>query len=172
MGCFFEREPVAVDPLRIEAWWPGLPPCPYYMVDNNMWSREVDGAPLNRRGWVFQERFLTVRNLSFGAKRLFWEFNCLRACETFPHGLPSAIKSNDFKVSNEEELKTWYWPAKTKGPDDPDPDSFRLWFFLVTGAHYVPHRGGYLLGNLFTTSLLSLTNKIRLSGRGGNTQRI
>lgn len=60
----------------------------YYVFDSNMWSDEITDAPLNHRGWVFQERVLARRVLHFGQRQMGWECNELDALEVFPKGLP------------------------------------------------------------------------------------
>lgn len=104
---FFPRVPNLVKPLKVEATWTDLTPGYYVVVDDGMWKRKVDQAPLNQRAWVFQGRFLTGRNLSFGMNRLFWECEELRACETFTEGSPTSIKT-EFKVSNPNALAQYY----------------------------------------------------------------
>jgi hypothetical protein len=59
----------------------------YYLVDVQIWRDEVDDAPLSRRGWVFQERFLARRILHFGPRQLAWECQEFEALEMFPQGL-------------------------------------------------------------------------------------
>ncbi|KAH7398591.1 heterokaryon incompatibility protein-domain-containing protein [Pyrenochaeta sp. MPI-SDFR-AT-0127] len=67
----------------------------YYILDSQLWMDEVDDAPLNQRGWVFQERFLARRILNFGSRQLAWECLESKALETFPDGLHefSAVSS-------------------------------------------------------------------------------
>ncbi|KAF4635203.1 hypothetical protein G7Y89_g2896 [Cudoniella acicularis] len=60
----------------------------YHLFDGKIWEDEVTCAPLNRRGWVFQERILARRVLHFGRRQLAWECRQLDAMEIFPHGLP------------------------------------------------------------------------------------
>jgi Heterokaryon incompatibility protein (HET) len=62
----------------------------YYVLDGDMWDDEISNAPLNKRGWVFQERFLARRVLHFGERQLGWECRELDALEMFPEGLPRA----------------------------------------------------------------------------------
>ncbi|CAI6088594.1 unnamed protein product [Clonostachys chloroleuca] len=147
-GLFFPRNVITAHPFLVQATWTGLEPGTYCLVDDSMWSREVDEAPLNQRAWVFQERFLSTRNLSFGAKRLFWECGGMRACETFPGGLPGPIKSVEFKVSNTNELNKLFPVEKKKkkkaDKDAVDPAALKAWLLMVTGAHAnIPQEGGF-----------------------------
>jgi hypothetical protein len=47
-----------------------IPSGSYYCIDS-VWENEVIDAPLNKRAWVFQERYLSPRILHFGARQLF-----------------------------------------------------------------------------------------------------
>jgi hypothetical protein len=55
----------------------------------------VSDSPLNRRGWVLQERLLCPRLLHFADDQLFWECFTENKCEGFPGGFPGcwSIKS-------------------------------------------------------------------------------
>lgn len=59
----------------------------YYLVDTSTWKDGVDQSPLCERGWVTQERALSVRTIHFGKQQLFWECMCENASEVFPKGL-------------------------------------------------------------------------------------
>jgi Heterokaryon incompatibility protein (HET) len=142
MGCFSERNPILVNPLRIEVSWSGLTAGTYCAIDGDMWDREVDCAPLNQRAWVFQERFLTPRNLSFGARRLFWECQERRACETFPTGLPSCITATQLRVSDATALEKSYTRQTMSKEEEAKYEAVRAWLRLVTGAEMPPIQGG------------------------------
>jgi len=74
-------------PSEIVLEFDGLPQT-YYIFDGNIWNAEIDDAPLNNRGWVFQERVLARRVLHFGQHQIGWECPELAALEVFPNGLP------------------------------------------------------------------------------------
>ena len=103
-GLFARRrsslvEPVAVDvpsDLHLEEQV-AYPQGQYFLYDFDVWKQEVDDAPLNRRAWVMQERFLSPRSLHFGTKQLFWECRKSEACEAFPLGLPSHLPRTNTK---------------------------------------------------------------------------
>lgn len=101
-GLFFDRNPSLVSSgLASVDWKADMPKgaCRFYASD--LWADEVSIAPLNRRAWVVQERFLARRNLHFGSQSLFFECHELEACEAFPSGLPNyfhGLMDNDFKV--------------------------------------------------------------------------
>ena len=52
--------------------------------DNSLWSREVDNAPLTRRGWVLQEQLLAQRTLFFSPTQALWECGQGRRSESCP----------------------------------------------------------------------------------------
>lgn len=58
------------------------------IVSERGWSDHVKNAPLNRRAWVFLERFLSRRILHFTTNQIFYECPTARACETWPLPLP------------------------------------------------------------------------------------
>jgi len=76
----------------------------YYIIDGHIWKNEIDDAPLNERGWVFQERFSARRILHFGPRQLAWECYESEALEVFPDGLhqiPTLVsmsKSHAYKM--------------------------------------------------------------------------
>ncbi|KAL8993670.1 MAG: hypothetical protein Q9169_006170 [Polycauliona sp. 2 TL-2023] len=51
-------------------------------------------APLAKRAWVVQERLLAPRVLHFAKTQLYWECNGLRACESWPEGMPQEQHAN------------------------------------------------------------------------------
>jgi hypothetical protein len=90
IGCFFDRKSTwrcqirAILNDKIEFY-----ECfPY----SELWSRQKI-EPLERRGWVVQERFLSQRIIHFTTEQIFWECDEKSACEMFLHGYPSGIVS-------------------------------------------------------------------------------
>ncbi|RMZ87916.1 hypothetical protein DV736_g4856, partial [Chaetothyriales sp. CBS 134916] len=63
----------------------------FSIIEEDFARDELLGNPINRRGWVLQERLLSHRILHFGAQQVFWECRECLACETFPKGVPKAI---------------------------------------------------------------------------------
>ena len=93
-GCFFNRSSLLIQPLRITNARNGLEDLPhgtYLCVDWDIWTNDVDDAPLTCRAWVVQERLLSRRVLHFGRRQVLWECRETQACETFPHGLPPQL---------------------------------------------------------------------------------
>ena len=90
-GCFRDRNPDHVRPIRVHANWetahtpylPGKLTC----VNAYLWLTGIDRSPLCKRAWAFQERLLSPRILHFSKQQMFWECNKSTACETFPNGL-------------------------------------------------------------------------------------
>lgn len=77
--------------------------------------RDVDYAPLSKRAWVVQERFLSSRVLFFGATQMFYECCESSVCESFPSGraqceLGWEPKKLDHK--NTTPMKAWQAAAK------------------------------------------------------------
>ncbi|KAH8671600.1 heterokaryon incompatibility protein-domain-containing protein [Xylariales sp. PMI_506] len=69
-----------------------------YRVYNDMeWSQSVENAPLNKRGWVFQERMLSPRIIHFAQNQLYFECRELRASERFPSRIPNRFVINTFR---------------------------------------------------------------------------
>jgi len=66
------------------------------ILDPNFWNRIVDGAPVNRRAWVLQERLLAPRVLHFCEGQIAWECRHLDAAESYPNGAPTCqLKSGE-----------------------------------------------------------------------------
>ena len=63
----------------------------YYLVNGHVWSDEIEETPLQNRGWVFQERVLSSRNLHFGPTQLAWECQETSALENFKNEIPPGI---------------------------------------------------------------------------------
>ncbi|KAK3500382.1 heterokaryon incompatibility protein-domain-containing protein [Neurospora hispaniola] len=90
-GCFFDRDPSSIRPLRLHINWEHSSGY-YYAAGSHRFAYNVASAPLYRRGWVYQERTLAPRIIHCCAKQLYWE--CLEsiASESFPKGLPHCIE--------------------------------------------------------------------------------
>jgi hypothetical protein len=76
VGCFFERNAILAQPLRVRIEsFKGLysPTNLYDIVPQDFWSHEVADAPLNQRAWVLQEQFVSGRIVHCGKNQLLWE---------------------------------------------------------------------------------------------------
>jgi hypothetical protein len=58
------------------------------ILDVSFWERHVDDTPVNRRGWVLQERLMAPRVLHFCQDQIAWECRDLEAAESARTGLP------------------------------------------------------------------------------------
>ncbi|KAI4208923.1 MAG: hypothetical protein LQ351_008096 [Letrouitia transgressa] len=76
----------------------------YYVQNANVWHDEIIDAPLNKRGWVFQERSFACRVLHFGQRQLGWECQELDALEIFPKGLAPALATSSLSKSKVASL--------------------------------------------------------------------
>lgn len=90
IGCFWDRNPLLAQVCKVHLTWELPFKGSYYCLDGSLWPRNIGEAPLNRRGWVVQERILSPRVLHFGVQQLFWECHEVEACESFPDGLPES----------------------------------------------------------------------------------
>ena len=59
------------------------------ILDASFWSNRVDNAPVNRRGWVLQERLMSPRVLHFCHDQVAWECCGFDAAEGQPEGMPN-----------------------------------------------------------------------------------
>ena len=87
-GCFAERTLLDVSQCIIEAKWNSHPSQNYVCWIPDIWDYAVDNQKLLQRAWVTQEIVLSPRVLHFSEHQMFWECLELRACETFPLGIP------------------------------------------------------------------------------------
>ncbi|EMT74328.1 hypothetical protein FOC4_g10002434 [Fusarium odoratissimum] len=62
-----------------------------WIVDNELWDDDIENAPLQSRGWVFQERFLSPRILHFAERQIAWECGEISALEMFPKRVPPGL---------------------------------------------------------------------------------
>lgn len=99
----------------------------YYAFDGDIWADETENAPLSKRGWVFQERFLARRVLHFGQRQIGWECRELSALEIFPDGLPQTLlhTTKPFIHHQLEKLERSFQSATEKASVD-------MWHNLVS----------------------------------------
>lgn len=73
-----------------------IPETQYFdIVERDYWDWNIHTGPLHGRGWVFQERHLSCRVLSFTQRQILFEcFECAK-CETFPDGIPHYASDKD-----------------------------------------------------------------------------
>lgn len=100
-GLYFERDLRLVDKPQID-WKVKREPNPNVvavekclLVENEFWEEQVSRSPLNIRGWVVQERWLSPRNLRFGTREVFFECAQSTFCERFPDTFPEILQEGD-----------------------------------------------------------------------------
>jgi hypothetical protein len=107
-GLFQTRDPVWVTPagIRVRHEWHNR----NYAIrlSGNIWEEWVTNSPLNKRGWVFQERLLSPRTIHFSTQ-MFWECREHHACETYPEGLPLQERQSDLLLKD--------WPQAANQPN-------------------------------------------------------
>ncbi|PVH73312.1 HET-domain-containing protein [Cadophora sp. DSE1049] len=130
-GLFHPRNPLAIRPTKIpltrEDTELGKR---YWAVNAQVWQRNVEGAPLNRRGWVCQERLLSPCTLHFGIDQLYWECRTQTCCEFYPTGLPFIVPG----VSKTKALFAMIESQLLNNSSDHDKiavDGYRLWDDIV-----------------------------------------
>lgn len=91
-GCFTVRDPALINSPMVSL--PGPEPnrsSQYRVSIPEVYNQDITDAPLNSRGWVAQERYLSKRQLSFSARQVYWECKGLVASEQFVAGIPDAL---------------------------------------------------------------------------------
>lgn len=103
-GLFFDRNPAFVPPFRAIIGRDGQEKA--VAVTAGGWCRDkLEKEPLNRRGWVLQERLLSPRILHFGRTHMSWECQTEMLCETWPIIFPSSAYSrSSFNLKAEYTL--------------------------------------------------------------------
>lgn len=86
-GLFRERDSALVRPPVVATQWHQSP---LLILFTRHLQRELDKAPLNRRGWVLQERLLSRRIIHFTSDQVVLECGTGITSETFPAGLAGA----------------------------------------------------------------------------------
>lgn len=89
-GLFFKRDADLFGQARLPDLTlnhlPGI--TDWISIDYSMWSTQINNSPLNKRGWVLQERVLAARIVHFSKQEVFWECREQQLCESFPRALP------------------------------------------------------------------------------------
>ena len=102
-GCFKDRDVSLLHRCTIKSEWDNQDNVTWEIIDSDFWYARVDKAPLNKRGWVMQERWLSSRVLHYGWDQILWECSEFDACETYPGGLPKPLHDarSGFKLDPE-----------------------------------------------------------------------
>jgi hypothetical protein len=107
-GCFVERDPSIVLPYKFTTRFHGTPNIPFLLVHVDSWENNITNAPLNRRGWVLQERMYAPRVLHFGSDHIFWECTERVAAEITPM-LDKESKQFIKSPLKTEEFRSLFW---------------------------------------------------------------
>lgn len=95
-GCFSTRDPTRVCPTFIALDLTASGPSTYQISQSgdSAYHKDITRAPLNKRGWVVQERYLARRQLSATKCQFYWECHDLLASEEFRCGYPADASAN------------------------------------------------------------------------------
>lgn len=124
-GLFRSRDPEHIRPGFVRAAFATSEYKFYHIFDKNYSDRQVFAGPLQRRGWVFQERILAPRTVHFTEDQVFWECFAELKCEAFPCGIPLSFPLKDFD---------WLWKpseVRTIQQDRRWIHVFNIWNDLV-----------------------------------------
>ena len=137
-GCFKDRDQSLLRRCIIKSEWNNQKNVTWEIIDADFWDARINRAPLNKRGWVMQERWLSPRVLHYGRDQILWECNELDACETYPGGLPKSLRNADsgFKLDPDIERNIWQQDGRTKDGrtiTESDPEFYhrRTWSSIV-----------------------------------------
>lgn len=86
---FHSQNSLLSQPCVVSATWVGLQAGVYLCVNEYAWDRHVQDGPLNKRGWVLQERVLAPRTIYCASDQLWWSCADTDPCcnEAFPNGV-------------------------------------------------------------------------------------
>jgi hypothetical protein len=88
-GCFTRSKPMVLT-LDLEP----VGSMEVQLQPRTLFYDDLMEAPLNRRGWVAQERFLARRQISFAESQVYWECQELVASEQYPAGIPKSMRDS------------------------------------------------------------------------------
>jgi len=86
-GLVFERNLLSMNPHRATVKVLKTQESVQLQVFPGKWFLVPFEVPLNKRGWVFQERILAPRIVHFTKNQVFWECCSLEASEVLPQGV-------------------------------------------------------------------------------------
>jgi hypothetical protein len=90
-GLFFERDPAAAVPCIFKFKPQEEPSESFLIIQTYTRQSSLEKQPLQKRGWVLQERLLARRLIDFTSKELMWRCRQTQASESFPLGFPSNV---------------------------------------------------------------------------------
>lgn len=122
-GCFRKRNEAGIQPLRLISN-PLLTPIklgfydndPSYITSDQPEENQKTGGKLGHladRGWVFQERILSLRIVHFAEEEVYWECRKLGASESWPDGgtfwLPSRPRLEyGLSSKSSDKYRSWH----------------------------------------------------------------
>ena len=132
-GCFRDRDASLLQRCIIKSEFDNRNNKTWEIIHEEFWETRINQAPLNRRGWVMQERWLSPRVLHYGRDQLLWECRELDACETYPDGLPKPLRNalSGFKLDPELLTPLEYWRQDDNTESHPDEVHRRTWRSIV-----------------------------------------
>ncbi|EXA29679.1 hypothetical protein FOVG_18847 [Fusarium oxysporum f. sp. pisi HDV247] len=115
-GLVFDRKALCINPCRATVRSSETQEDVRLEAFPKKWRLRPSEGPLNKRGWVFQERTLAPRIVHFTKDQVFWECYSLEASEVLPHGVPDQSSTHFDKSvgiistsSNIQQVKLrWY----------------------------------------------------------------
>ncbi|SPJ72403.1 uncharacterized protein FTOL_02131 [Fusarium torulosum] len=115
-GLVFDRKALYINPCRATVRISETQEDVRLEAFPKKWRLRPSEGPLNKRGWVFQERTLAPRIVHFTKDQVFWECYSLEASEVLPHGVPDQSSTHFDKSvgiistsSNIQQVKLrWY----------------------------------------------------------------
>ncbi|KAL9105774.1 MAG: hypothetical protein Q9227_009122 [Pyrenula ochraceoflavens] len=135
-GLFSKRSPASTNPPVIRLCKEGFQTQRWRVIDNAMWTKEVDDAPLTQRGWVLQERLLSRRVIHFGRNQILWECRSSEATEVLQGGLlpgRNPMKSRVKELDSGSFARAYF--------DQQDRPEKRLWLAALW-AHVIERYSG------------------------------
>ena len=132
-GCFRDRDASLLQQCTIKSEWDDRDNKIWEIIDERFWDTRINQAPLNQRGWVMQERWLSPRVLHYGRDQILWECSEFDACETYPDGLPKPLRNqhSGFKLDTELVGPLGYWRQTDAATPDPDLLVRGIWSGIV-----------------------------------------
>ena len=130
-GCFRDRDVSFVQRCTIKSEWEHRHNATWEIINHHFWRARINRAPLNRRGWVMQERWLSPRVLHYGRDQILWECSELDACETYPAGLPKPLRTYDSGFKLDPELLEPLEYRSVAKTSDPHSLLRSTWKFFV-----------------------------------------
>lgn len=107
----------------------------WHLIQNpsTMLGDRLNFVPLNWRGWVFQERFLSTRVIHFGRSRVYWECGKKTCCEVPGTAIDKDLVSNSWTNQSKS-----YWQNILRGSETMDKSkAVEMWMAIVD--HYSSH---------------------------------